>query len=312
MLIPRELQGFQQRFQSLVLFVRGKQIDRMEMVEWPHTVDFDVGNLTPVELHWNQIDISGSLPLVGPEYFTEFGVHVGLWTGIEFRRQTQDDRITLLNRTANRLFPVLPRKHVRVPPYCFTGRNQGVVQSLNVGLVVAAIRNKGVFFRHVVSALVPYKRIDVAIRAAERLGARLKIVGGGPDLARLTAMAGPNVEFVGPLDPHALRDAYRRARALVLPAEEDFGIAPVESMACGRPVVALGRGGATETVKHGVTGWLVDEATPEAFADAMARVTPDAFDPATLVAHASGFGVARFESAFADIVNSAVTAERQC
>ena len=132
------------------------------------------------------------------------------------------------------------------------------------------------------------------------------------DLARLTAMAGPNVEFVGPLDPHALRDAYRRARALVLPAEEDFGIAPVESMACGRPVVALGRGGATETVKHGVTGWLVDEATPEAFADAMARVTPDAFDPATLVAHASGFGVARFESAFADIVNSAVTAERQC
>ena len=164
----------------------------------------------------------------------------------------------------------------------------------------------------VVSALVPYKRIDVAIRAAERLGGRLKIVGGGPDLARLTAMAGPNVEFVGPLDPHALRDAYRRARALVLPAEEDFGIAPVESMACGRPVVALGRGGATETVKHGVTGWLVDEATPEAFADAMARVTPDAFDPATLVAHASGFGVARFESAFADIVNSAVTAERQC
>ncbi len=164
----------------------------------------------------------------------------------------------------------------------------------------------------VVSALVPYKRIDVAIQAANRLGARLKIVGGGPDLARLTALAGPTVEFVGPLDNESLRDAYRRARALVLPAEEDFGIAPVESMACGRPVVALGRGGATETVEHGITGWLVDDATPEAFAATMDKVTPDAFNPDALVAHASGFGVARFESDFARIVGEAVRTARAC
>lgn len=164
----------------------------------------------------------------------------------------------------------------------------------------------------VVSALVPYKRIDVAIGAAERLGVRLKIVGGGPDLARLKAVAGPSVEFTGPLDAESLRDAYRRARALVLPAEEDFGIAPVESMACGRPVVALGRGGATETVEHGVTGFLVDTATPEAFADAMARVLPGTFDEAVLVERASAFGIARFEAAFARLVTETVAAARAC
>ncbi|MEO8070189.1 MAG: glycosyltransferase, partial [Acidobacteriota bacterium] len=88
----------------------------------------------------------------------------------------------------------------------------------------------------VVSALVPYKRIEVAIQAADRLGARLKIVGRGPDRERLAAMAGPMVEFVGSVDEGSLRDLYRKAQALVLPGEEDFGIAPVESMACGRPV----------------------------------------------------------------------------
>ena len=150
----------------------------------------------------------------------------------------------------------------------------------------------------VVSALVPYKRIDVAIGAAMQVGARLRIVGTGPDEARLRAVAGSGIEFLGALSDEALRDAYRSAQALVLPAEEDFGISPVESLACGRPVIALGRGGARETVEPGVTGLLVDEPSVEAFAAAMQAIGRLAFDPIRLRAHAERFSVERFESSF--------------
>jgi glycosyltransferase involved in cell wall biosynthesis len=154
----------------------------------------------------------------------------------------------------------------------------------------------------VVSALVPYKRIDTAIRAAARLGAPLKIIGTGPDAARLQAIAGPGVEFLGRVDDQALREAYRGARACVLPGEEDFGIAPVEALACGRPVVALGTGGACDSVEHGLTGWLVDPALPDgpardaAFADAMDRVESLPTSTAERQARAARFGVGRFEA----------------
>jgi glycosyltransferase involved in cell wall biosynthesis len=110
----------------------------------------------------------------------------------------------------------------------------------------------------VVSALVPYKRIEVAIAAADRLQVPLKVVGGGPDLARLQALAGRTVEFTGPVNDETLRTLYRRAEALLLPAEEDFGIAPVEALACGTPVVALGRGGVLDVVEDGVHGVLYE------------------------------------------------------
>jgi glycosyltransferase involved in cell wall biosynthesis len=158
----------------------------------------------------------------------------------------------------------------------------------------------------VVSALVPYKRIDVAIHAASRLGVPLKVVGTGPDLQRLQSLGGPSVEFLGNVDDTSLRELYRQARALVLPAEEDFGIAPVESLACGRPVVALGRGGALETVQDGVTGRLVADQTPDAFAEAMQSVTSRSFDPGDIRRHALPFGIDRFETAFRALVADAL------
>lgn len=164
----------------------------------------------------------------------------------------------------------------------------------------------------VVSALVPYKRIDVAIRAAMRLGVRLKVVGTGPDLERLRAMAGPDVEFAGSLAADALREAYRHSLGLVLPAEEDFGIAPVESMACGRPVIALGRGGATETVIAGTTGLLVDDANEASFADAMDQVQRMDFDRDSLASHAERFSTARFEAGLRTRLADAVTGGSQC
>lgn len=152
----------------------------------------------------------------------------------------------------------------------------------------------------VVSALVPYKRIDTAIRATAKLGVSLKIVGTGPDADRLRAIPGHDVEFLGWVDDGRLRELYRGARALALPGEEDFGIAPVEAMACGRPVVALARGGARETVEHGVSGWLVDDETR--FADALARVDELPLSPAELHDRAAAFGVDRFDAALAAIL----------
>jgi glycosyltransferase involved in cell wall biosynthesis len=164
----------------------------------------------------------------------------------------------------------------------------------------------------VVSALVPYKRIDVAIRASQRLGVPLKIVGTGPDLAHLRAEAGPQVEFMGALSGTELRDAYRGATALVLPAVEDFGIAPVEAMACGRPVIALGRGGATETVVPGVTGMLVDSNDDAAFADAMDQVRRTDYDSGALAAHAACFSTERFEQGLRDTLARALSGTLPC
>jgi glycosyltransferase involved in cell wall biosynthesis len=164
----------------------------------------------------------------------------------------------------------------------------------------------------VVSALVPYKRLDVAITAARLAGARLMIIGSGPDAARLRALASPTVEFRGAVDDVTLRDAYRRATAVVMPNEEDFGIVPVEAMACGRPVIALGRGGARETVEPGVTGLLVDDARPEAFADAMTAIARMSFDPAVLRARAETFGVDQFETAFRRVLGDALQAAGPC
>ncbi len=141
----------------------------------------------------------------------------------------------------------------------------------------------------IVSALVPYKRIDLAIEACRRVGAGLRIVGDGPDREQLERQAGGVAEFLGSVSNEAIRDEYRRARAVILPGEEDFGIVPVEAQACGRPVVALGCGGALDTVIDGETGVLFPEATPQSLAAALERVTVMPFDDATIRAHAERF-----------------------
>jgi glycosyltransferase involved in cell wall biosynthesis len=100
----------------------------------------------------------------------------------------------------------------------------------------------------IVSELVAYKRVDAAVREFSRTGRRLRVVGDGPEYRALRAIARPNVEFLGRVPDPDLRELYARSRAFLLPGEEDFGIAPVESLASGKPVIALARGGALETV----------------------------------------------------------------
>jgi glycosyltransferase involved in cell wall biosynthesis len=146
----------------------------------------------------------------------------------------------------------------------------------------------------VVSALVPYKRVDLALAACRLARVPLTIVGDGPERARLEASAGPDVRFLGRRSNEEIRELYRAAALTLLPGEEDFGIVPLEAQACGRPVVALARGGALETVVPDTTGILVDEATPAAFADAIDRAIARRFDRSAIRQHAERFSRTRF------------------
>jgi glycosyltransferase involved in cell wall biosynthesis len=154
----------------------------------------------------------------------------------------------------------------------------------------------------VVSALVPYKRLDLAIEACRRAGVPLRIVGQGPELDRLRRLAaGAEVEFLGWRSDDEVRDLYRSAAVVLLPGTEDFGIVPVEAQACGTPVVALDDGGARETVVPGVTGALV-AGDAALWADAIRDVIGARHDRAAIRGHAESFSVDRFKSAFATAV----------
>ena len=160
----------------------------------------------------------------------------------------------------------------------------------------------------VVSALVPYKRVDVAVAACARVGVRLKIVGDGPERRTLERSATGDVEFLGRRPDEEIRHLYRRAAVVLLPGEEDFGIVPLEAQACGRPVVALGRGGALETVVPGETGLLVKEPGSEAFADAIASALDRTFDASAIRRHAERFGRERFGDEMEGLVRQALEA----
>ncbi len=171
----------------------------------------------------------------------------------------------------------------------------------------------------VVSALVPYKRIDLAVRAAGRLGRRLLVVGTGPEAPRLRRLAGPTVEFLGWRPDAEVARLYAGCRALLFPGVEDFGIAPLEAMASGRPVVAFAAGGALETVvppggEEVPTGILFAEQTEEALVEAMQRLEAEAdrFEPKALRAHAEQFDRARFAARIAAFVTEQLEGRWRC
>jgi glycosyltransferase involved in cell wall biosynthesis len=138
--------------------------------------------------------------------------------------------------------------------------------------------------------LVSYKRPDLAIRAFNEMKLKLVVIGGGEMLEEIRRLAGPTVTVLGPQPFDVLKQHYARCRALIFPGEEDFGMVPVEAMASGRPVVAYGRGGATETVVDGVSGVFFAEQTSEAISSAVKRLADLEIDPARIAAHASQFG----------------------
>jgi glycosyltransferase involved in cell wall biosynthesis len=149
-----------------------------------------------------------------------------------------------------------------------------------------------------VGALVPYKRFDQAIAAAASLGRRLVIVGRGPEEKRLRALAGRSVDILADRTPEELRDLYRTCDAFVQPGDEDFGIAAVEALACGAPVVALSRGGALDIVEDGRTGVLFSAEGAEGLAVAVEQARGIAFDEGALRASALRFSPESFRRGF--------------
>jgi len=147
----------------------------------------------------------------------------------------------------------------------------------------------------IVSRLVPYKRIDLAVRAFNLLGLPLVIAGEGRDRESLESLAGPTVTFLGRVPDEDLPDLFARCRAFVLPGVEDFAIAPVQAQAAGRPVIAFGAGGALDTVVEGQTGTFFYAPTPEALADAVRAFDPEGVDPHACVQNAARFDVGVFK-----------------
>ncbi len=152
----------------------------------------------------------------------------------------------------------------------------------------------------VISRLRPYKRVDMAIKAFNKLNIPLKIIGGGEQMAELKAMANDNIEFLGEVNDQEKVRYLARCQALIHPQEEDFGITAVESLASGRPVIAYGAGGALEIVTEAVTGKFFTEQSWEALADAVIRFRYDKFNPEVIQRHAQKFSLQNFENNWLD------------
>ena len=188
-------------------------------------------------------------------------------------------------------------EHVRKRIERFYGRPARVIHPLvDVDFYAPdpAVAREGFYL--VVTALVPYKRVELVLAAARRRPIEVVIVGTGVERERLEEEAPSSVRFLGWQDARALRDLYRRCRALLFPGEEDFGIVPVEAQACGAPVIGLGRGGLLETVREGESGVFFQEASEDALVGAIDRFEAGFVQTNAVREGALRFGRGRFET----------------
>ncbi|HXI12954.1 MAG TPA: glycosyltransferase [Thermoanaerobaculia bacterium] len=165
-------------------------------------------------------------------------------------------------------------------------------------------------FHVLISALVPYKRVDLAIEAAARSGRSLIVIGDGPERRRLESEASPNVRFLGFVSTEVILEHLSRARSLILPGTEDFGITPLEAMACGTPVVALRGGGVVDSVIDGVTGVLFEEPTSHHLCSALDQVESVEWDRGAIRHQASQFGRETFLQRFGAVADALTESSR--
>jgi glycosyltransferase involved in cell wall biosynthesis len=182
------------------------------------------------------------------------------------------------------------------------GRSSHVIHPpVDVERMLTVARDPGDAYL-VFGRLVPYKRADIAVEACERLGRRLIVAGDGRGLQHVRAVAGPHTELIGPVADHELPALFSRARALLFPGLEDFGIVPVEAQAAGLPVIAYGAGGARDSVIDGRTGVLYEPGGVDGLVTAIERFESLSFDERELRANAMRFAPDRFASEFSRLL----------
>jgi glycosyltransferase involved in cell wall biosynthesis len=167
-------------------------------------------------------------------------------------------------------------------------------------------------FYLLVSRLVPYKRIDIAIRAFQMMNRPLVVVGAGRARGILTERAPSNVHFLGAVSDESLARLYRTCKAVVCTAVDDFGLVQVEAQAAGKPVIALGDGGSRETILDGTTGVLFSEQTGESLVDAVLELDTLALDPRVIQEHARKFDTQSFARTFTELVDGLDSVGRDC
>ncbi len=155
-----------------------------------------------------------------------------------------------------------------------------------------------------VSRLHPHKNIDIAIEAFNKLGYNLAIVGDGPLRKRLEKISNRNIFFTGPVNDATLAACYQSCKALIMPQEEDFGLTPLEAMSFGKPVLALRKGGALETIQEGITGEFFDDPIPEALADGVKRLNQNynSYNPDLIRQQSSQFSLDRFKEEIKKVI----------
>jgi glycosyltransferase involved in cell wall biosynthesis len=166
-------------------------------------------------------------------------------------------------------------------------------------------------FYLMVGRLVAYKRHDLAVEAFNRSGRPLVIIGDGPERRHLEPLARPNIRFLGRQSDAVVADYLRRCRAFIFPGEEDFGIAPVEAMASGRPVIAYARGGALETVAEGLSGTFFTDPSADSLNQAVARAENIAWNAEKIALHAQRFSRERFLEEFSAFVTRSLATHRR-
>lgn len=181
------------------------------------------------------------------------------------------------------------------PPVAFTSEQLPIHSDKNFYLIV--------------SRLFPHKNIDIAIEVFNKLGLELVIIGDGPIKKNLQKMAGKNISFLGELPDNEIIRYYSQCRAFIMPQEEDFGLTPIEAMSFGKPVLALAKGGATETLIEGVTGEFFDDPIPEALADGMRRLNENysKYSPLAIKSQTEKFSRNKFQSQIRELVTRLTT-----
>lgn len=214
--------------------------------------------------------------------------YVRMWD--YYASQRVDQYVTISNHVARRIKKYYGRESVVIPP------------PVDIDRFSVASQDDGYYL--VVSRLVPYKRVDLAIEAAEKLGRSLKIAGTGPELEYLKRRAGKHVEFLGFVPDEDLPGLYSGAKALLFPQEEDFGITPLEGAATGKPTIAYNAGGAKETVIAGKTGLFFEDQKAESLARAMEASERIQWNSEYIRDHAERYTKQRFLQAMDELVHN--------